>query len=109
MKIIIKQEISYPEIQKYLPAYYRDLIPTNAPADGLMNIVMFPLSGKVIFGRQAAKAAEKIDNGLKTLFFSYNFTREATELIHAHGGLIFTTSNFDWSDNDWKKYKNGDY
>lgn len=109
MKIIIKQKISFSEIQKFLPAYYRELLPKNAPCDDPINIAVFPLSAKVIFGRQVSKAIEKIDNDLKTLFFSYNFTREAMEHIHEHGGLIFTTSNFDWSDDDRQKYKNGDY
>lgn len=112
MKIVVKEAIVYKNVKKYLPKCYGGLFPANfSNKEECVNIVIFPCDRKgVITSRYIQKALQKIkDSTLLTVYFAWCFSTEAKALIKENNGLIFGIHDFEWTDERWFIYKNGDW
>lgn len=109
MKTVIKENIAFKDMKKYLPERYGTIFPANFKnREERVNMVIFPYDKHVITSRYIQKALQKIkDFTLVTVYFAHGYSTEAKALIKEKNGLLFYINDFEWTDERWAKVKNG--
>ena len=102
MKILIKENIPYHNVKKYLPNSYVDLLPTNWRGESIVNLIVFPVDKNVITSRYMKKAQKRIkDKSAFTIYFAKRFTVDAKALVDDSEGRLFVLYDFDLTDEKW--------
>lgn len=107
MKIIIKENIPYTDVKKYLPKKYLWIFKPASDFSPFVNLVIFPYGKEkyVVTNRLFQKVRQKLGNRLKTLFFLDEMTIQAKRGL-GDDDIVFEYGGFEWDEERLFEIKN---
>ncbi len=107
MKIIIKENIPYADVKKYLPKKYLGIFKPAAEFSPFVNLVIFPYGKEkyVVTNRLFQKVRQSLGNQLKTLFFLDEMTIQAKRGL-CNDDVVFEYGGFVWDEERLFEIKN---
>lgn len=92
-------------LKKYLPECYSCMV-GKLLYSKTVTLISFNSDHHVITSNNVIKVQKKLKSDILTLYFAYNFTLEATEIIHKSGGIAFYIQDFPWTDERYHEITN---
>lgn len=90
--------ISYDNLCKYIDKRLVDMVDRSFFGT-VCNIVSFHIDDHAVMSRDIIRIQKKLeDSSSRTMYFAYNFTLEAVDLINSSGGAAFYMQDFPWTD-----------
>ncbi|MBP3242579.1 MAG: hypothetical protein J6L99_01845 [Ruminococcus sp.] len=99
-KPFVKRDIliDYTTLCKYIDKRLVDMVDRSFFGT-VCNIVSFHIDSNAVMSRDIIKVQKKLEgSNSRTMYFAYNFTLEAVDLINDSGGAAFYMQDFPWTD-----------
>ncbi|MBQ1463566.1 MAG: hypothetical protein IIZ18_02030 [Ruminococcus sp.] len=99
-KPFVKRDVTvnYDNLCKYIDKRLVDMVDRSFFGN-VCNIVSFHIDSNAVMSRDILKVQKKLEgSNSRTMYFAYNFTLEAVDLINDSGGAAFYMQDFPWTD-----------